>query len=140
MKTNPSQNLKMSEDSLLRSITKFQDPASKRLGRVLTLALRKRFKLLVGMPLLISYCYCQDKYPFKHFQDENMRPLQTKLSDEDIRYNREFQRMRFLDEPHFEGYLENSRTRQMLVDGGVSDQIGKSRKDLHKKSPHYRYF
>lgn len=64
--------------------------------------------------------------------------IRSILGDDDITYNREFQRMRYLTEPasNFNGKLNEDL---VLSDLGYNEQLGKPEKVL-KKAPHYKYY
>ena len=66
--------------------------------------------------------------------------VKTRLSEDEIRYNREFQRMKFLEETTQKGHLEDLNTKIWRSENGVGNSDVKIRKDLTKKNPHYKYF
>ena len=131
MTKNPFTNIKNPAVFTIKDMYSTVDQTTMRNSRVFKLALQKRYKAFFLLPV-IGYIFGQFRLSDNY--------LTTTLSNEDIRYNREFQRMRFLDEPKFTGHKENAITRQMMVDSGVSENLNKSRKDLVKKNPHYKYF
>ena len=65
--------------------------------------------------------------------------VKTIYKDNDLAYGREFQRMRYLIDPVEDRMTSNRETEQYLIDRGVSVE-GKSRTDLRKKAPHFKYF
>ena len=133
MNNTPFTQIKNPGDMSLSRLINFKDATTVRNQNVLMLAMRKRYKLFLLVPLLGYY------FGNRH-EHKNWQFVYSDLSTEDIRYNREFQRMRFLDEPQFSGNNENLMSRQMMKDEGVDLNIHKSRRDLVKKNPHYKYF
>lgn len=64
--------------------------------------------------------------------------LKTILSDDDINYNREFQRMRYLDQnsPSNNG----STNGYVLAENGITTTNTRAASEYRRKAPHYKYY
>ena len=133
MTKNSFTNLKTPVAYSIKDMYKSVDSFTLRNSKVFRLAFQKRYKTFLILPFLGYFIGTN----LKNIEGNH---LKSTLNQDDIRYNREFQRMRFLDEPKFNGHKENSLTRQMMVDSGSDMTLHPSRKDLVKKNPHYKYF
>ena len=133
MNQNPFTQLKTAPEATIENVLKYRNPRIVRGQNLIKLFMRRKYKLFFLLPVLgyvLGETFEFDDYNFVH----------SDLSHEDIRYNREFQRMRFLEEPQFTGHNQNSLTLQMLTDEGNGISSHRSRDDLIKKNPHYKYF
>ena len=65
--------------------------------------------------------------------------MKTRYNEDDLEYNREFQRMNYLSEPARKkpGHRELELN---VLDLGGDVKLNKPLKDIKKKSPHYKYF
>ena len=133
MTNHPFTNLKTPAVYTIKDMYNTVDLQTLRNTRVFKLALQKRYKTFFMLPVL---GYVLGNMTKNHEGNH----IKSSLNQDDLRYNREFQRMRFLDEPKFNGHNENANTRQMMVDAGRDFTLNPSRKDLVKKNPHYKYF
>ena len=126
--------IKALENVDLYKLSSTRDPTTTRHMKIFRYGLRRKWYIPVGM-MLMTYAWTKTTtFQFQHVS------LKTGLSDDSIRFNREFQRMRFLSEPQSkEGGLGIS-TLQSMRDQGVEYSLNPSRKDLTKKNPHYKYF
>ena len=136
MNQNHFGNLKNTESVSLYELSKAKDPVSSRNMRVFKYAFGRQKWAILGQVFLGLTLGCFIS------KQENIRDnfITSHLTPEEIRYNREFQRMCFLDEPKMKTQLEDSLVHQYFADEGIDMKMKSSRKDLHKKSPHFSYF
>ena len=66
--------------------------------------------------------------------------VNTIYTKEEMEYGREFQRMRYLTEPLIDREQGQRSTEQFLTDNDIPNGVNKSRHDLKKKAPHYKYY
>ncbi|KRX07275.1 hypothetical protein PPERSA_06890 [Pseudocohnilembus persalinus] len=70
----------------------------------------------------------------------NFLTMWTTNTDTDYQYNREFQRMRYLTEEPAGNDPYNKTQDAILADLGYKWQPMGNNNQVHKKSPHYKYF
>lgn len=64
--------------------------------------------------------------------------LTSILSDDDINYNREFQRMRFLEQGQFQNSEANNG--YALAEQGITTTNVRAASEYRKKAPHHKYY
>ena len=126
--------IKNLENVDISKLASTRDASTSRNMKVFSYGFGRKWFIPLGL-LFGSYCYC--KCLTSQFQKVS---LESGLSDDSIRFNREFQRLRFLSEPQSrEGAIPIS-TLQSMKDQEIEYSLNPSRKDLTKKNPHYKYF
>ncbi len=106
----------------------------------------KRFGPVMGYTLLGTGIICMANYfdiTNRIFGLDNkggtMLDLKTRYTEDEMKYNREFQRMKYLSEPlkRKPGHRE---LEQSILNKGGKVPLEAPRDDVRKKSPHYKYY
>ena len=115
-----------------------------RLRRILSNCIKGKYYLLAPLGIyLISLPFVEvTKHSYLHGYHNKggeVLELKTKLSDDDIRYNRELQKLRFLSEPNYANLNEDTDKVLSIKKAGGDINLHAPHDDRIKVVPHYKH-
>ena len=128
----------------IAELKRYKGVEFEKLARVMRNCMKGKYMLLAPLGIyLASIPFIEVSSVIHIFGVNNkggeMLNLKTKLSDDDIKYNREFQKMRFLSEPNYTKLGEDTEKVLAIKRAGGEVGLEAPQQDYVKVMPHYKH-
>ena len=127
----------------ISELKKYKSVEHQKLRRILGNACKGRYFLFAPIGLYILSAPFVSYYSEYHIYGDNnkggeMLALKTKMTDDDIRYNRELQKLRYLSEPNHTKLNEDTETALAIKKMGGNVELHAPKEDTVKITPHHK--
>ena len=140
----PSKHVPNPETMSIAELKKYKGVEHQKLCRIMKNMIKGKYFFLVPFGVYLVATPFIETFSHMHIFGKSGKGgdflnLKTKLSDEDIRYNRELQKLRFLSEPNYTQLKEDTESLLEIKKMGGDADLHTPKADTVKVVPHLKY-